>query len=169
MGVRAREIIAPGLLYMGSTPAKWRPADERDSWIRENVRHLFVLCNRPPDLGDEAYADGDTEVYHMPVVDSHKTVAPAIPQVVVPMVVEKLKKKEPVLVTCLAGRSRSGMACALALRELYDLTGEEALERLRQGRPRAIKREGPERWLRALPRPSADRRPAPEFGPPDSP
>jgi hypothetical protein len=159
VGVRAKTII-DGLLYMGSTPAKWSPREERDRWLSENVDHLVVLCNREPEVDLP-----DVEVLHMPLVDSHKTVDPRIPQVVVPNVVGWLTQGEPTLVTCLAGRSRSGITCGLALRELYDLTGEEALEKLRAGRPRAIKREGPEAWFKALPRPSEDAYPAPEFGP----
>lgn len=148
---RAREII-DGKLYMASHPAKW-PEGKLD-WMRENVDAVVVLAKREDPELDQLMADGALTYWHCPVVDSHKDIAPEIPEQVVPWVVQAIRGGSRVLVCCLAGRSRSGITCGLVLRELEDLTGEEAIEKLRERRPGAIKREGPEAWLRALPRPS---------------
>lgn len=138
-------------LYMSSTPAKWKPGTFEEFVKEADILHVVALCNRPPG-GSEILAD----VWHLPVVDSHKTVDPRIPDEVVPKVVDWLRRGEPTLVSCLAGRSRSGIACGLVIRQLFDLNGEEALDELRDRRPRAIKREGPEAWLKSLPRPSEE-------------
>lgn len=150
---RPKEII-DGLLYMSSSPGKWRPVDKRDEWLEEHgIKHVVALCNRSPEVLDVSHG-GSIDVMHLPVVDSHKTVDPRIPQYVLPHVLQWVRDGEPTLVSCLAGRSRSGITCGLVLRGLYDLSGAEALEKLRERRPNAIKREGPARWLSALPRPS---------------
>jgi hypothetical protein len=161
---RAHEVIHDAL-WMSATPAKWRPGAFEDFVYDHDIKHVVALCNRPPtDASFGLHLDAPIDVRHCPVVDSHKTVAPEIPQVIVPWVVDWVRKRERTLVSCLAGRSRSGMTCALVIREVFDLSGEQALEQLRAGRPRAIKREGPEAWLKALPAPSEGGELPPEFG-----
>jgi len=151
---RPKEIV-DGVLWMSSSPGKWEPREKRDAWLRDNgIEHVVALCNRDPETQGVV-----PDTVHAPVVDSHKTVAGAIPRSIAPTVAQWVRDGEPTLVSCLAGRSRSGITCGLVLRELYDLSGEEALELLRDRRPRAIKREGPEAWFSALPRPSADPEP----------
>lgn len=142
--MRAKEII-PGLLYMGSTPSKWKPREKRDEWLREHVKHVVALCRRDPDVDIEGI-----NVVHAPLVDSHVGVDERIPEHIVPWVLDRVRAGEPVLVSCLAGRSRSGITCGLVLREYYRVTGEEALRILRERRPNAIKREKPADWLRSL-------------------
>lgn len=160
--MRAHEVIHDRL-WMSASPAKWRPGKFKQFVQAYDIKHVVALCNRPPYAEGDDWDDG-VDVWHLPLVDSHKTVDPQIPQVVVPKVVGWLRAGERTLVSCLAGRSRSGITCGLAIRELFDLTGEQALEQLRAGRPRAIKREGPEAWLRSLPAPSEGGPLPPEFG-----
>lgn len=161
---RAHEVVHDRL-WMSATPAKWRPGTFDAFLHDQHIEHVVALCNRPP-TSEGWEGTGFTTIHHMPVKDSHKTVAPEIPQVVVPKVVSWVRAGERTLVSCLVGRSRSGITCGLVIRELFGLTGEQALEQLRAGRPNAIKREGPEAWLRSLPSPSEDRWPTSEFGPP---
>lgn len=143
---RAKEII-PGRLYQGSHPAKW-PEGKID-WIKENI-DLVVLLAAREDPDQPALEAAGVTYWHFPVVDSHKTVDHRIPKEVVPVVVDWLHAGKRVLVCCLAGRSRSGATNALVLRQMYGLTGYVALERLRQRRPKAVKREGPEAFIRSL-------------------
>lgn len=145
---RAKEIL-PGVLFQGSHPAKW-PAG-RDEWLKENIDLVVVLAKRDPEI----YVEG-VEVWHIPVVDSHKTVDSRIPDSVVPVVLNWIRSGKRVLVCCLAGRSRSGACNVLVVRELKNLTGSEALDFVREKRPKAVKREGPEAYLRALPAPNPE-------------
>lgn len=48
-------------------------------------------------------------------------------------IADRIRHRERVLVTCLAGRNRSGVLAGLALREL-GLSGVEAARRIQQGR-----------------------------------
>jgi protein-tyrosine phosphatase len=57
-----------------------------------------------------------------------------------------------VLVTCHAGRNRSGLIVALTLMRLYTLSGEEALLMLRSQRPRAVANPAFEEYLKGLPK-----------------
>jgi protein-tyrosine phosphatase len=145
---RAKEII-PGLLWMSSHPDKWRPRSSKVEWLVANVRHVVLLANRPdPEL--EVGIAG-VHYWHFPVVDSHIDVDPRISLEVVPQVINWIRDNEPVLVSCLVGRSRSGMTCALVAKEYFNLSGADALTYLREKRPLAIKRDRPAQWLAALP------------------
>lgn len=161
---RAKEILpkghveGSGALYQAVTPDKW--PDGKMEWLAENVDLIVVLCNR----GDAELAalTDDNEhgltYWHLPVPDSHKTVDGTIVEHVVPTLVNWILSGKSVLVCCLAGRSRSGATAALTVRELYNVTGSEALDYARTRRPNSVKREGPEAFIRALekPRPGED-------------
>lgn len=156
---RAKEILpkdhveGSGALYQAVTPDKW-PGGKME-WLAENVDLVVVLCNR----GDQELAalTDDNEhgltYWHLPVPDSHKTVDATIVETVVPAVVDWVQSGKSVLVCCLAGRSRSGATVALAVRDLYNVTGSEALDYARTRRPNSVKREGPEAFIRALEKP----------------
>lgn len=159
---RAHEVIHDRL-WMSASPAKWRPGKFDEFLDAHDIKHVVALCKRPPVEVDGRGLYRGVDVMHVVCVDSHKTVDPKIPQYVVPHVVQWVRDGERTLVSCLAGRSRSGIACGLAIRELFGLNGSQTLEQLRAGRPNAIKREGPEAWLRALPAPGHGPLP-PEFG-----
>ncbi|NIR28734.1 MAG: dual specificity protein phosphatase family protein [Gammaproteobacteria bacterium] len=53
-------------------------------------------------------------------------------------VARSLVEGQQVLVTCWRGRNRSGLVCALALRQLYGLSGHRAIARVRAARPTAL-------------------------------
>lgn len=139
---RAREII-PGKLYMGSHPAKW--PEGRDDWLAENVGAVVTLAKRDPGIDIPTVTS-----WHYPVKDGN-SIDPRIPEQVVPWITQCVRGGVPVLVCCLAGRSRSGATAALVVRELTGMSGSEALDYVRERRPNAVKRDGPEAELRALP------------------
>lgn len=62
-----------------------------------------------------------------------------------------LRESTSVLCYCNAGRNRSGLMNALILRNLCMCSGKEALEIVRQERPRAVANEHFETFLRSLP------------------
>lgn len=57
------------------------------------------------------------------------------------------------IIHCMAGRNRSGLIGALVLQELDNLTGPEALERVRELRPRSVDNIYFEQFLMSLGRP----------------
>ena len=157
---RAHEVIHDRL-WMSATPAKWKPGTFEAFIDEHRIRHVVALCNTAP-VPWSSY--NDCAIWHYPVKDSHKTVDPRIVQEVVPRVKHWVQHDERTLVSCLVGRSRSGITCGLVIRDFFDLDGEQALEQLRAGRPNAIKREGPEAWFKALPAPSEGGSLPVEFG-----
>lgn len=137
---------------MSRHPYKWRPRNKKLEWLRANVDHVVVLA-RATDSDLESGLPEMPEYHHWEMVDSHVDVDDRIPSMVVPQVAGWLRDGERVLVSCLMGRSRSGMTAALVVREYYGMTGEQALDYVRERRPNAIKRERPEAWIRGLGRP----------------
>jgi hypothetical protein len=57
------------------------------------------------------------------------------------------------IIHCMAGRNRSGLVGALVLQQLDNLTGPEALDRVRELRPRAVDNIHFEQFLMSLGRP----------------
>lgn len=152
---RAKEIL-PKMLYMAANPAKWAGREEKLRWIRSNVKHVVVLANLDdPDLR-EMHAAGEIDYLHLPVKDGHRSLDSRLYDVA-KTIAAWLKSEEPTLVCCLVGRSRSGAACALTVREMYNVTGSDALDYVRSKRPGAVKRYGPEQELRSLSRPRVSR------------
>lgn len=149
---RANEIL-PGVLYQASHPKKW--PEGKVAWMNENVDLVIVLAGQPDvELDELAAAEQLNFTYwHFPVVDSHKTVDERIGETVVPAIADWIRAGKRVLVCCLAGRSRSGAASTLAVRELYNVSGADALAYVRTKRKNAVKREGPTAYLNSLERP----------------
>ncbi len=69
-------------------------------------------------------------------------------------ILSELQADRTVLVHCTFGKNRSGLLVALVLRSLEDLTGAEALARLRSVRTNAVNNETFANWLSTLPAPS---------------
>lgn len=57
------------------------------------------------------------------------------------------------IIHCMAGRNRSGLIGALVLQQLENLTGREALDRVRELRPRSVDNHHFEEFLMSLRRP----------------
>lgn len=72
------------------------------------------------------------------------------------VVAEAMLRGERVLVTCMAGRNRSGLIAALALRRARNLSGAEAMELVRAARPNALTNPTFSRYLLTLGRPVPD-------------
>lgn len=62
-------------------------------------------------------------------------------------VVSNLYQRKPVLVHCHAGRNRSGLITALAVKSYLGVSGTEAINIVRLGRPRALANEHFVRYL----------------------
>lgn len=58
-----------------------------------------------------------------------------------------------VLVSCQAGRNRSGLVSALALIRRYGISGKEAADRVRACRPKALTNDSFSAFLNAIPKP----------------
>ena len=54
------------------------------------------------------------------------------------IVARAVREKKKVLVTCLAGRNRSGLVTAMALCLLYGVSGKEAVEKVQKERKGAL-------------------------------
>lgn len=91
------------------------------------------------------------EYHHVPISDG-KVLDPRLPALT-ELIVSRVRADVPVLVTCRAGRNRSGLLVALAVRQLLDVTGVEALEYLRAKRPSAVANPAFEAYLLGLQRP----------------
>ena len=146
---RPKEIIG-GLLWMASTPAKWKAntEEEKSAWYAENnIKHVVVLCN----LMDEHLTSGRAGIdyWHAPLVDGMRLDL-RIEGLIVPQVLMWMHDSEPTMVCCLVGRSRSGAAITMIVREYLGISGSDALDYVRIQRPNAVKRAGPEAQLRAL-------------------
>lgn len=77
-------------------------------------------------------------------------------------VVERVRAKEPVLVTCRAGRNRSGLVSALAAAVLTGWSGADCVRLVRRARPLALTNQHFARLLETIPtRSNAACRPKP--------
>jgi len=98
-------------------------------------------------------AQGAVEAWaHLHIMDG-KTVEVAKFQVVVNWILDSLDLGRVCCVHCYGGKNRSALTAALVLRELEDLTGEEALVELRKrSRPQAVYNPVFVEYLESLPK-----------------
>jgi protein-tyrosine phosphatase len=93
--------------------------------------------------------DGMIRYWHIPFADGK-----LIPTQLLARPVEDaaaaLRRKEGVLVHCHAGRNRAGLVAALIVREMYGVTGVEALRLVRDARPNAVANPAFEAYLEGL-------------------
>lgn len=64
--------------------------------------------------------------------------------------VAALRRREGVLVHCHAGRNRAGLVATLIVREMYGVSGAEALRLVRAARPNAVANPAFEAYLEGL-------------------
>jgi protein-tyrosine phosphatase len=62
-----------------------------------------------------------------------------------------LQDGKRVLVTCMAGRNRSGLVCGLALHQIHGWSGEHIVNSIQQARPQALSNASFAAALRRLP------------------
>jgi protein-tyrosine phosphatase len=89
----------------------------------------------------------DIEYKQFPLPDS-RTVDEKTAFAAARFVVERYEAGHSVLVHCIGAHSRSPFVAALALTAILDISGAEALERVRAARPNAVKNPAFERYLR---------------------
>jgi len=70
---------------------------------------------------------------------------------------DSLKANKRVLITCFAGRNRSGLVSALIVRAALRMTGDEAVDYVKARRPNALTNESFCAWMRRLPKPGERR------------
>jgi protein-tyrosine phosphatase len=124
--------IYPGL-WQGSAP---KPKDE----LHKLGYQLLVLCAaeyQPPATlfpGLEVvHAPNDDDPHRAPTRDELRIAMNAAQQVV-----QALQEEKKVLVTCWAGRNRSGLVSAIALHKLLGISGNRATTIVQMCRPKAL-------------------------------
>lgn len=119
-------------LYQGSRP----PAGHE---LHTTGVHTVVLCaieHQPPSSEFPG-----VEVIRCPFDDSLEALDPhtwALIERTAQRVTERVRHKQRVLVTCRAGRNRSGLVTALALTRLYQISGSEAVRWVKEKRELAL-------------------------------
>lgn len=97
--------------------------------------HFLVLCAREYQP-DKKFFPG-VEVHYAPFDDNHSGITPgeaAAAAKAAQATVAAHRRGQACLVTCMAGRNRSGLVTALALSELANVSGREAAETVRERR-----------------------------------
>ena len=94
---------------------------------------VITVC-APMDDDDESIREGDKTV----AAEAAKTI------------IHHLDQDHRVLVTCQAGRNRSGTVSALVLMARRGITGDAAVALVRARRPKALSNEGMCAWIRGL-------------------
>lgn len=121
--------------------------------IRDAGFHLLVLCASEYQLPAEDFPG--VEVIHAPNEDDDSR-PPTREELKIAVqaaerVVEALQAGKKVLVTCWAGRNRSGLVSALALRKHLGLSGLKVITLVQMCRPRALTNTQFEECLARLP------------------
>jgi protein-tyrosine phosphatase len=115
--------------------------------LQLHEKNIHSLLSVSPQ-GDGLWSQHVIDYRHQPLSDG-KNISPLIDELA-DWVWERVLGG--VMVTCHAGRNRSGLIVAKVLMRLYTLTGEEALEVLRSKRPGAIANPAFEEYLKGLPK-----------------
>lgn len=96
----------------------------------------------------QKYREAGFEVFHSPVKDQSVPTAEQAEQMLAFMK-ESVDKKQKVVLHCVGGLGRTGLAAALYLRRFAGLSGDAAIERVRAVRsPRAIENSDQENFVR---------------------
>lgn len=124
--------------------------------IRDAGFHMLVLCAMEYQLPAEEFPG--VEVVHAPNDDDDSRWPTReelrIATNAASRVLAALRANRKVLVTCWAGRNRSGLVSALALREYLGISGSAASALVRAARPHALTNSKFQACLARLPPPS---------------
>ena len=130
------------LIWQGGYPARMRGFG------------ALVLCAR--ELQERPPCAADVRLIRAPMDDTDDPASqPAICRTAIEAarrVLDEISEGRTVLVTCAQGRNRSGLATALAILQLYGVSGAEALEIVRRARPRALTNPAFADFLERIPR-----------------
>lgn len=134
-------------LWQGSYP-------ESGALLRELDFHLLVMCAYELQTPD---AFPEVGVYMCPLDDSDLSAAEARDaNEAARRIAQMYRGGARVLVTCAAGRNRSGLVSALTIRLINGCSGQRAADLVIEKRPNALTNRSFRRYLESLPPPSAD-------------
>lgn len=137
----------PGQLWVGSVP---RDERDLDQLVGRSISSVVTVSKKHPcELVTRRYAGA---WYYQHLQDGQKLQVPEY-LATARWVTQLLGDGQRVLVHCLAGRNRSCLVAALALRERYGVNGATAAYRVQEARPSALSNPVHLAWLRALPGP----------------
>lgn len=120
----------------------------KHGWPTEKVG-MVSLCSRCP---DEPVLQRLEWHAHIPIPDGKIRNMPDVLRAR-DVALSMVRNGYFTLVHCVAGRNRSGLIGALVVRELFSMSGSEAMEYVRVKRPGAIDNIWFEDFLRSLDRP----------------
>lgn len=143
--MKIREII-PGKLYTRGRFDRHSKETKLKSLREQGIGIVVNLIKRFDE--DLAGPDG-LEYYSLPIADGEDWDQAMVLALSYRMA-ERIREGQRILVHCNAGRNRSGLVCALIVRELWGISGSEALEYVRKKRPRAVDNPHFEEYLRSL-------------------
>lgn len=149
------------------SPHLWVSAMPEPSWplvpwgiglLVSTSDHLPPQAARRIEWGTRggAVGEGNLVYLHWPIEDGMLPNLQA-GSAVVAMVVFALQGGTKVLVHCQEGRNRSGLIAALAIREIHQCSGQEALMQVRARRPGMLSNRRFASYLESLPAPGQDR------------
>lgn len=112
---------------------------------------MITLCSKSPP--NEVILDDRVQWWkHMPIADGQITDIDRVWEAR-NTAITMMSMGYTTIIHCMAGRNRSGLIGALVLQHFENLTGPEALERVRQLRPRSVDNIHFEEFLMSLGRP----------------
>jgi len=143
--MKFREIIPHKLYTRGRFDRHSKEAKLRS--LRE--QRIDIGVNLIKNFDEDIAGPDGLEYYSLPIADG-KDWDQAMVMALSYRLAERIRQGERILVHCNAGRNRSGLVCALIVRELWGISGSEALEYVRMKRPRAVDNPHFEEYLRSL-------------------
>lgn len=112
---------------------------------------MITLCSKSP--SNDVILDDRVQWWkHMPIADGQITDVDRVWEAR-NTAITMMSMGYTTIIHCMAGRNRSGLIGALVLQHFENLTGAEALERVRILRPRSVDNEHFEKFLMSLGRP----------------
>lgn len=133
-------------LYLAAMP---KPAHlDKHGW--KNIG-LLTLCPKPP-LNAVVLDERVQWWQHIPLVDGQLKDMDSV-WAARNTAITMLSMGYTTIIHCMAGRNRSGLIGALVLQHFENLSGPEALERVRELRPRSVDNIHFEEFLMSLGRP----------------
>ncbi len=117
--------------------ASGRPMTRRQvEWIRAQGINMIISLTEQP-LPRELIENMGLEYRHFPIED-HSAPSPEILRQIVDEIFSSISRGKRVLIHCAAGLGRTGTILAAYLVALKEISGEEAIRRVRELRPGSI-------------------------------
>lgn len=143
--------ILDGYLYQRGNTLGWKSIEALQE---NNIQTVVCMVKRwDPPVKRWLESNGGMYIY-CPIPDSKNLNKQML--LALGTTVSRRALLAPVLVHCAAGRNRSALVNALAMRELLDISGARAMERMREARPNALANEHFASWLESLPAPNEE-------------